>query len=212
MKFTLKDLHRLENAINQAIEDLLQQTRDNLQLQLTAYDANIGNKIAARQTLVIGNIEDAKALTALRYEIRRRIQTTNGSIGLDELLNRIARIQADIRILNTLGIARRGRIGLGGDIEALTDEMLTALTAKFASIRANPGAAVAREDAVVLPFVLKQDAIDANKTRRAQLGRELEQVKDRIGGLNIGTTVPIEFSAAQSALLKKHNVFIGAEG
>lgn len=213
MLFTLKDLHRLEMAVAQVVDQLTTRANQRLSVTLSAYNADLKGTVTKQQRAVLQDVEDARVLNTLRYAARRTIQIQNNA-KIDGLLNRQNQLQGEMNVLATVFVIPTRRSALYGaeTPETLEENVLETIRAKFASVLEHQSAAVAREDKITVSCVLPQQEFDTHRSQLAQLKRELETVKDQIGALNLNSTVEFGLTTAQTALLRKHNIVYGAGG
>lgn len=188
MKLSLKKVRRIEKAISRG---LLQDVP--LQIEVNVFEdvGDLEATLRQSEDTMVTNLETSNALIALKYELRKMIDSLNQSTGISTLMAEKAEAQEKINLLSYV-LSRGTRSGT-----------IQALSAKLRSMSASDMGSYRGSD--ILPItILTQDQEQQIEKQLQAIRRSSESIQDQLDSLNLGTEVTL--SQKQVDLLVKANI------
>lgn len=189
MRLSLREARKLETRIQSKINEGVINGR-----ALNIHEAFLGNENLTngwlQETFAVGD-ESAATLSSLvsaRSDIRREVQATNERVGINSLVSQ----RKELISLRSIW----GDVAQGYDVEnghAMTADVLqrTAATAVDAAKLSTGGYGQRRTDVITVSSI-SDELHEAAESKIRQLLRDIDQVEDKLAGLNSSTKIELE--------------------
>lgn len=197
MQINLRQARRLENNIK-AAQAKISAPFSNVHRSLSvSIHQNFDSVVQEQQEKMIQALDESDALGFIRFALRKAIESKNELAGVNALMNEESRLKEQIKNLQT---------GQGFFVDA---NNIAVAKARHSSLK-NSGPMQTQfgkpVDSVDLESSLTEETSKIFEARAKVIQKRINKIVEEIGALN--TTVLIELSDADVALLDKHDIIV----
>lgn len=193
MNVTLKRAADLARAALDAAAKMKIETR----IVVSIHDGSPLETVETARTRMLRQVDDVEALIRAGFTIRGQIGAANAQAGVDNLLTERAMLEAVQKRLTGLGSEDETAY----EAPSVTGDLVQRLA--FAKRRAESGSAYGHSEHLAVGLV-DADVGEGLAERRGAIRRSLSDIKDRVAGINLNTTISLDETTV--AVLKKAKI------